>query len=82
MEDVRKRFGLDTKIMGKEPLEYISNLIERIQNQQVEIECAKAEIAGMKQFNNTVKNHIDATRVVLKEIELKTLAQKHGIEYE
>lgn len=73
MEQIKKRFEFDTKIMGMEPMEYMARLLELNEEQKIDLERCKAQIGILKQMNNRSKELIDAVRVELKEREIQAV---------
>lgn len=59
-------YGLDTKIMGKDAMEYMADLLEANEKKEIEIERGKLAIAFLKQMNNRSRLLIDATKVDAK----------------
>lgn len=59
-------YGLDTQIMGMDAMEYMSQLLEKNEKQQVEIERGKLAVAILKQVNNRSRLLIDATKLDTK----------------
>lgn len=45
-------FDLDVQIMGKEISQYMADLIEKNESQQIDIERGKLSISVLKQMNN------------------------------
>lgn len=66
-----ERFDLNVKIAGKSAADYMSDLIERNENQQIEIERAKQSVAILKQMNNHSRIKLDAAKFELKEREFE-----------
>jgi hypothetical protein len=59
-------YGLDTQIMGMDVMEYMSQLLEKNERQQVEIERGKLAVAILKQVNNRSRLLVDATKLDAK----------------
>lgn len=59
-------FDLDTKIQGKDAAHYMADLIEKNENQQIEIERGKLSVAILKQMNNRSRLLLDAAKYELK----------------
>ncbi len=69
MEKKNNNFDLDVPIMGMEPQEYMAKLLEKNENQTIEIERAKTNVAILKQMNNRSRIMLDAAKFRLKEKE-------------
>lgn len=65
------RFGLDQKYEGKSMHEYISYLLEKNENKEIEIERLKGSIGLLKQANNQSRLMLDSAKLALKEKEFK-----------
>lgn len=72
-----KNFGLDTQIMGLDPMSYIAGLIEKNEKNEIDLERMKQSVAGLKQFNNHARLRLDAAKYELKakEFELEQMKQ-------
>lgn len=60
------KFELDAKISGKSPMEYMTDLLERNEKQQVEIERGKLAVSILKQMNIRSGLLLDAAKYELK----------------
>ena len=76
MEELKKKFEIGQKIEGKDPMQYMADLIERNEKEEIEIERLKGSVSILKQMNNYTKNLIDSVRVAIKENEQKFLFTK------
>lgn len=72
MENVNK-FGLNQNIGGVDAMEYMAKLIEKNENQAIEIERGKLAVGLLKQMNNRSRLLLDAAKFELKckELELR-----------
>lgn len=72
MENVKK-FGLDQNIGGVDAMAYMAKLIEKNENQAIEIERGKLAVGLLKQMNNRSRLLLDAAKFDLKckELELR-----------
>lgn len=62
-------FDLDAKIKGKDAIQYMADLIELNESQQIEIERGKLSVAVLKQMNNRSRLLLDAAKFELKKQE-------------
>ena len=67
------KFDLGVTIAGKPAIEYMADLIERNETQQIEIERGKVSIAILKQMNNRSRLLLDAAKYELKKLEMQNL---------
>ena len=67
-------FDLNVTISGVNAMEYMASLIERNENQQIEIERGKLSVSVLKQMNNRSRLLLDAAKFELKikEFELRS----------
>ena len=65
MENVKK-FGLDQNIGGVDAMAYMAKLIEKNENQAIEIERGKLAVGLLKQMNNRSRLLLDAAKFELK----------------
>jgi len=63
MEKLLEITGLQTKINGKKIPDYIAELIERNEKQQIEIERGKLTISALKQINNYSRIALDVEKL-------------------
>lgn len=65
--------GLNTKVLGKDLPQYMADLLERNEKQQIEIDRGKLSVAILKQMNNHTRLVLDTKKFELKrkEFELK-----------
>lgn len=59
-------FELDTPIAGKSTMEYMANLLEQNEKQELDIERGKLSVAVLKQMNNRSRLLIDAAQFEYK----------------
>jgi hypothetical protein len=71
MENVKK-FGLDQNIGGVDAMAYMAKLIEKNENQEIEIERGKLAVGLLKQMNNRSRLLLDAAKFELKCKELES----------
>jgi len=62
-------FELTTKIAGKDAMQYMADLLEKNDKQQIEIERGKLNVAILKQMNNRSRLLLDAAKYELKRAE-------------
>ncbi len=62
-------FELATKIEGKNAMQYMADLLEKNDKQQIEIERGKLNVAILKQMNNRSRLLLDAAKYELKRAE-------------
>ena len=63
-----ENFGLNQEIAGKPMMQYMADLLELNDNQQIEIERGKMAVAILKQMNNTSRLKLDAAKFELKKM--------------
>lgn len=68
------RFELETPIEGKNAMEYMASLIEKNENQGIEIERGKLSVAILKQMNNRSRLLLDAAKYELRKAEQERMA--------
>ena len=61
-----ENFGLNQEIAGKPMMQYMADLLELNDNQQIEIERGKLSVAILKQMNNVSRLQLDAAKYALK----------------
>ena len=61
-----ENFGLNQTITGKPMMQYMADLLELNDNQQIEIERGKMAVAILKQMNNVSRLQLDAAKYALK----------------
>ena len=66
-----ENFGLNQEIAGKPMMQYMADLLELNDNQQIEIERGKMAVAILKQMNNLSRLKLDAAKFELKAEENK-----------
>lgn len=57
-----KNFGLNVKITNVPPMEYMAQLLEKNEKQEIEIERGKLAIGVLKQMNNRSRLLLDAAK--------------------
>lgn len=62
-------FELQTEIAGKDAMQYMADLLEKNDKQQIEIERGKLNVAILKQMNNRSRLLLDAAKYELKRAE-------------
>lgn len=67
----KKEYALDTKVKGMEIQNYLADLLEKNDNQEIEIERCKQAVAIVKQLNNNSRIILDAHKHELKKMELE-----------
>jgi len=60
------RFALDTQVSGMALDEYMARLLEKNENQEIEIERGKLTVSILKQMNNRSRLLLDAAKFELK----------------
>ncbi len=55
-------YDLDVKISGKDQQEYMADLLEKNERQEIEIERAKIAVAVLKQMNNRSRIKLEAAK--------------------
>ena len=73
MKELLHELRLDTSIQGMDVSSYIAQLLEKNDNQEVEIERGKLSVAMLKQMNNHSRLVLDAYKYKLKASELKNI---------
>lgn len=68
-------FDLNTQIQGKDAAQYMADLIEKNENQQIEIERGKLSVAILKQMNNRSRLLLDAAKYELKKQQVENGAE-------
>ena len=63
------RFELNTLIAGKPTMDYMADLLEKNEEQEIDIERGKLAIGILKQMNNRSRLLLDAQKFELKEKE-------------
>lgn len=67
----KKDYALDVKIKGFELQDYLADLLEKNDSQEIEIERCKNAIAIAKQLNNNSRIMLDAHKFELKKMEVE-----------
>ncbi len=65
---------METPIEGKNAMEYMASLIEKNENQGIEIERGKLSVAILKQMNNRSRLLLDAAKYELRKAEQERMA--------
>lgn len=73
MKELLHELRLDTSIQGMDVSSYIAQLLEKNDNQEIEIERGKLSVAMLKQMNNHSRLVLDAYKYKLKASELKNI---------
>lgn len=73
MKELLHELRLDTPIQGKDVSSYIAQLLEKNDNQEIEIERGKLSVAMLKQMNNHSRLVLDAYKFKLRASELKNI---------
>ena len=68
------KFELETPIEGVNAMEYMASLIEKNENQGIEIERGKLSVAILKQMNNRSRLLLDAAKYELRKAEQERMA--------
>ena len=68
-----QKFGLDQNVDGLEPMQYMARLLEKNENQEIEIERGKLAVGILRQMNNRSRLLLDAAKFELKCKELNTI---------
>lgn len=63
---MKQTFELDTKIAGKNAMQYMADLLEENDNQKIEIERGKLAVSVLKQMNNRSRLLLEASKYELK----------------
>lgn len=61
-----ENYGLETKIEGKAATEFMAELIEKNESQQIDIERGKLTVSILKQMNNRSRLLLDAEKFEYK----------------
>jgi hypothetical protein len=67
-----KNFGLNQKIEGKNMMQFMADLIESNEKQEIEIERGKLTVSILKQMHNNSRLQIDSAKFALKQAETET----------
>lgn len=73
MKELLHELRLDTPIQGMDVSSYIAQLLEKNDNQEIEIERGKLSVAMLKQMNNHSRLVLDGYKYKLKASELKNI---------
>lgn len=71
MEQIRERFEFKSVVNGMGTMDYMSSLLEKNENQEIEIERGKLSVSILKQMHNRNRLLVDAAKFELKEMEFK-----------
>ena len=66
-----ENFGLNQEIAGKPMMQYMADLLELNDNQQIEIERGKMAVAILKQMNNVSRLNLDAAKFEMKKMQFE-----------
>lgn len=69
------RFELKQTISGKNAMAYMSELLEKNEMQEIEIERGKLSVAILKQMNNRSRLLLDAAKFELKKGETEKVVE-------
>ena len=69
------KFEFDYAISGKKAMEYMADILERNDKQQIEIERGKLSVAVLKQMNNRSRLLLDAAKYELKKAQLEDVGE-------
>ena len=61
-----EKFGLDQKIEGKDMMQFMADLLEKNEKQEIEIERGKLTVSILKQMHNNSRLQIDSAKIYLK----------------
>lgn len=64
-------FALQTKVAGTDQQTYMAHLLEKNEQQEIEIERGKLAVAILKQMNNRSRLLLDAAKYELKKIQVE-----------
>lgn len=64
---------LDQKIEGKDMMQFMADLLEKNEKQEIEIERGKLSVSILKQMNNYSRLKLDAEKFELKKVEFGLL---------
>ena len=70
-----EKYDLKVNIAGMPAMDYMADLIDRNEKQQIEIERGKLSVAVLKQMNNRSRLLLDAAKFELKQRELSLEVQ-------
>lgn len=70
-----ENFELGQNVSGKNAMAYMAELLEKNENQEIEIERGKLSVAILKQMNNRSRLLLDAAKFELKKGELEKEAE-------
>lgn len=60
---------LDQKVEGKDMMQFMADLLEKNEKQEIEIERGKLSVSILKQMNNYSRLKLDAEKFELKKVE-------------
>lgn len=60
---------LEQKVEGKDMMQFMADLLEKNEKQEVEIERGKLSVSILKQMNNYSRLKLDAEKFELKKVE-------------
>ena len=66
-----ENYGLNQTITGKPMMQYMADLLELNDNQQIEIERGKMAVAILKQMNNVSRLNLDAAKFEMKKMQFE-----------
>lgn len=75
-------FGLDLQVNGVSIDQYLCDLLEKNEKQEIEIERCKQAVNIVKQKNNVSRLRLDATKLQLRKSEFEYTKLKDKVEAE
>lgn len=60
---------LEQKVEGKDMMQFMADLLEKNEKQEIEIERGKLSVSILKQMNNYSRLKLDAEKIELKKVE-------------
>lgn len=73
MKNVLKEKVINQNVGGMPMENYLSDLLAKLDKEEIDKVSCESKIAVLKQLNNRHKNVIDAQRVMLKQAEFETM---------
>lgn len=64
---------LEQKVEGKDMMQFMADLLEKNEKQEIEIERGKLSVSILKQMNNYSRLKLDAEKFELKKVEFGLL---------
>lgn len=72
----KERFEFNAEVLGKAPMDYMAELLEKNEKQEIEIERGKLSVNILKQMHNRNRLLITAAQFELNEMKFKTSQAK------